>query len=589
MISRLARAHLWRPALLAAALLLAALAAACDQLPLVAPTASTISLFATTNVLPINGTTELVATVIEPAGTPVQNGTVVTFTTTLGTIEPREARTNGGQATVRLIAGATSGTAKVSALSGGAAKAEIEVKIGGAAAETVRLIATPSAVPAGGGTATLIAAVSDVNGNRLNGVPVTFTTDAGQLGASTVITDAAGEARNTLTTTRQAKVTAAAGSKTAEVTVGINAAPGITIATTGTPTVGQTTVFTLTVTPGANSSIRGVTIDFGDGSTETLGAVSGNITLNHVYSREGTYTVRATAIDVNGEQTTVSIVVSVLPRAPVIVTITVTPNTTPAVNDVVVFTATATQPGGGSSQILRYEWSFGDGTSSVTTGNSTTHIYATPGAKLVTVTVVASDGSRGTGQVSIIVRAQAPISLTLTFTPTSPTVNAPVTFTATAGSGSPPILRFDWEFGDGSTQSTTSGTVSHVYASSGQKSVKVTATATDGATGAAQIIINVAATPPLSVTISVTPSNTGPVTTVFEFTANVTQGGSTPTNVLRYEWDFGDGSGIVTTSGNKTTHLFGCTPPSTTRTVTVKVVLSDGTEGTGRTEIRITC
>jgi PKD repeat protein len=506
----------------------------------------------------------------------------VTFTTTLGTIEPREARTNGGQATVRLIAGATSGIAKVSALSGGAAKAEIEVKIGGAAAETVRLIATPSAVPAGGGTATLIAAVSDVNGNRLNGVPVTFTTDAGQLGASTVITDAAGEARNTLTTTRQAKVTAAAGSKTAEVTVGINAAPGITISlTTANPTAGQTTVFALTVTPGASSSIRTVTIDFGDGSTETLGGVSGPITLNHVYSREGTYTVRATAIDVNGEQTTVSTLASVLPRAPVIVTITVSPSTPPAVNDVVTFTATATQTGGGASQILRYEWNFGDGTSSVTTGASTTHIYATAGAKLVTVTVVASDGSRGTGQVTINVRAQAPISLTLTFTPTSPTVNAPVTFTATVGSGSPPILRFDWEFGDGSAQSTTSGSVSHVYTSAGQKSVKVTATGTDGATGAAQIIINVAATP-LSVTIAASPTS-GTVATVFEFTATALVGGSAPTNVLRYEWDFGDGT-TVTTSGNKTSHVYGSIG---TKVVTVKVVLSDSTEATARTEVRV--
>lgn len=544
MISRLARAHLRRPGRLAAALLLAALAAACDQLPLVAPTASTISLFATTNVLPINGTTDLVATVIEPAGTPVQNGTVVTFTTTLGTIEPREARTNGGQATVRLIAGATSGTAKVSALSGGAAKAEIEVKIGGAAAETVRLIATPSAVPAGGGTATLIAAVSDVNGNRLNGVPVTFTTDAGQLGASTVITDAAGEARNTLTTTRQAKVTAAAGGKTAEVTVGINAAPGITIATTGTPTVGQTTVFTLTVTPGANSSIRGVTIDFGDGSAETLGAVSGNITLNHVYGREGTFTVRATAIDVNGEQTTVSIVVSVLPRAPVIVTITVTPNTTPAVNDVVVFTATATQPGGGSSQILRYEWSFGDGTSSVTTGASTTHIYVTAGAKLVTVTVVASDGSRGTGQVTINVRAQATISVTLTVS-ANPTVNQPVTFTATVTPTTAVIQRFEWNFGDGTPPETTSSNQrSHIYAAAGSKTVTVNAVATDGTTGTGQIIINVQQLAPIAVTLTASPAlpAKGAIVT---FTANVTTTGVT---IQEFLYDFGDGDRLRTTS-----------------------------------------
>ena len=86
-------------------LALIVLVSACDKSPLLAPTQSFITLVASRLVLPINGEAEIIATVIEQSGTAAQNGTLVTFTTTLGTIEPREARTNGGQVRVRLLAG----------------------------------------------------------------------------------------------------------------------------------------------------------------------------------------------------------------------------------------------------------------------------------------------------------------------------------------------------------------------------------------------------------------------------------------------------------------------------------------------------
>lgn len=108
-----------------------------------APTESTITLAASRLVLPVNDFTEITATIIEQSGTPVDTGTVMTFTTTLGTIEPREARTERGKVTVLLHAGSQSGTAKVSALSGDARAAEIEIAIGGAAAETIILNVSP--------------------------------------------------------------------------------------------------------------------------------------------------------------------------------------------------------------------------------------------------------------------------------------------------------------------------------------------------------------------------------------------------------------------------------------------------------------
>ena len=93
--------------------------AACDKVPLTAPTGSTVTLFSNTTIVPVNGAADITATVIEAGGTLVQNGTLVTFTTTIGQVDPAEARTRDGKVTVRLVAGARSGRAVVRAFSGG--------------------------------------------------------------------------------------------------------------------------------------------------------------------------------------------------------------------------------------------------------------------------------------------------------------------------------------------------------------------------------------------------------------------------------------------------------------------------------------
>src|SRR5436189_2218054 len=100
-----------RRALIALGLAVAFAAAGCDKVPLTAPTGATVTLFSNTTIVPVNGSAEITATVIEAGGTGVQNGTVVSFTTTIGTVDPAEARTQNGKATVRLNAGGRSGRA----------------------------------------------------------------------------------------------------------------------------------------------------------------------------------------------------------------------------------------------------------------------------------------------------------------------------------------------------------------------------------------------------------------------------------------------------------------------------------------------
>ncbi|MGH9236708.1 MAG: hypothetical protein ACRD3G_01605 [Vicinamibacterales bacterium] len=85
-----------------------------------APIASTISIFSTATSLAPGGTAEISAIVIEEAGTPVHDGTVVRFSATLGTVNPVEAETRDGVAVTTFTAGSTAGTAQIAATSGGA-------------------------------------------------------------------------------------------------------------------------------------------------------------------------------------------------------------------------------------------------------------------------------------------------------------------------------------------------------------------------------------------------------------------------------------------------------------------------------------
>ena len=66
-------------------------------------------------------------------GQPVHDGTQVTFTTTLGTLQPATASTKNGQVTVQLVGDGRSGVARVTAFSG-AASSNTSIIVGAAAA-----------------------------------------------------------------------------------------------------------------------------------------------------------------------------------------------------------------------------------------------------------------------------------------------------------------------------------------------------------------------------------------------------------------------------------------------------------------------
>lgn len=380
-------------------LAMAVVTGACDKAPLTAPTDSAVTLFASNTVVALNGSVDITASVTEPGGVPVQNGTQVVFTTTLGSIDPAEARTSSGRATVRLNAGTSSGLAVIRAFSGGAQAEALEVQVGAAAASQITVTATPSAVAANGGTVEILAVASGENNRRLPGVPVTFGTSAGVLRDTTVITDANGEARTQLTTTREATVTATIGSVSATTTVRVTTRPIITL--TGPTTAvgeGETTTFTVNVQPQTNGDpVREAVIDFGDGDRRSLGALTGSRTIQKAYARKGSYSVVVTVTDTGGEVTTAATAVTVEERV-INVTLTAS-NTAPAVNAVVQFTATAS-----GSNIVQYNWNLGDGDTRVTTGGITSKAYSSSGRRRITVEVVNAVGQRGEAIIEIVVQ-----------------------------------------------------------------------------------------------------------------------------------------------------------------------------------------
>ena len=211
-------------------LLVLLVAAACDKSAFVAPAGSTITLFTTSTVLGVNGEALITALVLESGqfgdtpttpgqpttpsgtrgGTPVNDGTLVAFSTTLGFIEP-EARTTNGLALARLLGDGRSGTATVTAVSGAATKT-LEIKIGSAGATRTVVTANPPVLPFGGGTTFITARVEDAGGNGLMGVPVNFSSSTGFFSLTAAITDERGLATTTFTTTSTATVTAATGS-----------------------------------------------------------------------------------------------------------------------------------------------------------------------------------------------------------------------------------------------------------------------------------------------------------------------------------------------------------------------------------------
>ncbi len=176
---------------------------ACESPTPVAPAESGLTISANPTRIDIDGATEISVLARKADGAAVNAGTEITFTTTLGKLDPTIALTDDrGQARTSLTGDGRVGVATVEASSGAAAAVMLDIQVG-AQPTSIGLQANPARLPREGGTARLVAQVLDDLGNPLRNINIRFGTDAGSLesGGSAVLTNAQGEARDTVTLT----------------------------------------------------------------------------------------------------------------------------------------------------------------------------------------------------------------------------------------------------------------------------------------------------------------------------------------------------------------------------------------------------
>lgn len=178
---------------------------ACDSAIPTAPAGTVLTISASPSQITLTGSSIITVVGRKPNGSPLNEGTEIFFSTSLGSINPVVVPVDeDGVARTTLRGDGRVGTANVQAHvgtsgDGGTGSATIEILIGRSAG-AVSIQATPSSVPETGGTVQLLALVRDDQGQPLAGVAVNFQADVGTLqsGGSFINTNAQGEARDTL-------------------------------------------------------------------------------------------------------------------------------------------------------------------------------------------------------------------------------------------------------------------------------------------------------------------------------------------------------------------------------------------------------
>ena len=190
--------------------------------------------------------------------------------------------------------------------------------------------------------------------------------------------------------------------------------------------------------------------------------------------------------------------------------------------------------------IVRFEWSFGDG--SQDTGRTTTHTYSNGGS--YTVTLEVEDDGGATSVVARTLLVQEPhdsgneVQASFEASPRSYMV-PPYTVQLDASSSSAPsvITAYNWQFGDSGTG--TGRTVLHTYPGAGSYTVSLTVLDAQGGTDSISKVVTVSGsgvaegnTPP-SASFTATPTS-GPAPLLVSFDAS----GSSDADgtIASYDW-----------------------------------------------------
>ncbi len=320
------------------------------------------------------------------------------------------------------------------------------------------------------------------------------------------------------------------------------------------PSVGEQVQFNDRSTPGS-AQITEWLWNFGDGDTSRLQNP------RHIYNRAGSYTVSltVTTFDPSNNTDTIEKQDYILVVKPPVPDFEWTPRLALA-GQRLQFNGLLSEAG--SEPITAYAWDFDgnpDTVNDVRTGPTPTYTFTAPGT--YTVLLKVSTPSRTKSVTKNVVVDLAPVA-EFSATPQTGITLDDIQFTAGAQNpAADPVLRYLWNFGDGTTSSAQNPT--HRYAAEGTYKVRLT------------LYFRHSASLPADADLSVFKEKTGfisitaPVPPVVEFEAqdscaytgvpvvfNITKNISPTRPIIKYEWDFGDGTVLEQTEPVSVEHEY---------------------------------
>ncbi len=263
-----------------------------------------------------------------------------------------------------------------------------------------------------------------------------------------------------------------------------------------TPTAnGLTVTFNASDSRDPDGTILGYQWNFGDG-TAVLNTTSATVT--HVFANSGTFMVNLIVLDSQGTVSSVfsrNITVAPIPptnQAPIAGFTAANMDTTAA------FNATLSTDADGT--ITSYAWNFGEPASSTNTatGNSATHVYATTGSYVVSLTVTDNGGLTAVSTQTVNISSVPNVNPVPQFTFNRDALLVNFNASASIDSGGT-ITNYAWNFGEPtSTSNTATGvTTTHGYKFAG--SYTVTLVVTDNRGASVSIAQGLTVSPPAAV------------------------------------------------------------------------------------------
>lgn len=371
----------------------------------------------------------------------------------------------------------------------------------------VTLAATPDSIPRDGLSQSVVTVtVRNPSGQTVSGQRLSVATTLGAVSQSQIVTGADGRATFSFTAPAAASLGNAALIRVTP--IGTNAenaeARTLTIALTGTSNSTLPTA-AFTVAPASPEVNQVATLDASTSTDE--GAACGSACnyfwdlggeatrtgrlITYQFQAARVYNVALTVTDAAGASATTRTNVTVTAAARPTVAFTFSP-TAPVAGQITAFTATTTV--GTNHRISRFDWTWGDGSTTQTSNAATTHSFSSPGSYVVTV--VATDDLGQAASSTTTVPVSSGVTASFSSSPTNPRQGDTIQFNGSPSTapGGATIKEWTWDFGDGTAPVTEEdATTTHVFTSQRTFVVRLTVKDSQGRTGTTTSTITIAA------------------------------------------------------------------------------------------------